>query len=69
VQQAIDRLMQDRTVLVIAHRLATVRHADQILVLDDGRIVEQGTHDVLLKEGGLYQRLHDLQFRDPPERG
>jgi subfamily B ATP-binding cassette protein MsbA len=69
VQQAIERLMQDRTVLVIAHRLATVRHADQILVLDDGRIVEQGAHEALLREGGLYQRLHDLQFRDPPERG
>jgi ATP-binding cassette, subfamily B, bacterial MsbA len=68
VQQAIDRLMQDRTVLVIAHRLATVRHADQILVLEEGRIVERGTHEGLLREGGLYQRLHDLQFRDPRER-
>jgi len=62
VQQAIDRLMQDRTVLVIAHRLATVRHADLILVLDGGRIVEQGTHESLLLAGGLYRRLHDLQF-------
>ena len=62
VQQAIDRLMRDRTVLVIAHRLATVRHADQILVLDGGRIVERGTHDALLASGGLYRRLHDLQF-------
>jgi subfamily B ATP-binding cassette protein MsbA len=62
VQQAIDRLMRDRTVLVIAHRLATVRHADQILVLDGGRIVERGSHDALLASGGLYRRLHDLQF-------
>jgi subfamily B ATP-binding cassette protein MsbA len=62
VQQAIDRLMRDRTVLVIAHRLATVRHADQILVLDGGRVVERGTHDALLASGGLYRRLHDLQF-------
>ena len=62
VQQAIDRLMRDRTSLVIAHRLATVRHADQILVLDGGRIVERGTHDALLASGGLYRRLHDLQF-------
>ena len=62
VQQAIDRLMRDRTVLVIAHRLATVRHADQILVLDGGRVVERGTHEALLATGGLYRRLHDLQF-------
>ena len=62
VQQAIDRLMRDRTVLVIAHRLATVRHADQILVLDGGRVVERGTHDALIATGGLYRRLHDLQF-------
>jgi subfamily B ATP-binding cassette protein MsbA len=67
VQQAIDRLMQDRTVLVIAHRLATVRHADLILVLDGGRIVEQGTHQALLLAGGLYRRLHDLQFMAPEE--
>jgi subfamily B ATP-binding cassette protein MsbA len=62
VQQAIDRLMRDRTVLVIAHRLATVRHADQILVLDNGRIVERGTHDSLIGANGQYRRLHDLQF-------
>jgi ATP-binding cassette subfamily B protein len=49
--------MRDRTVLVIAHRLATVRHADEILVLDQGRIVERGTHDQLLLLGGLYARL------------
>jgi len=65
VQEAIDRLMQDRTVLVIAHRLATVRHADRILVLNEGRVVEDGTHDALFRRGGLYRRLYDLQFRDP----
>jgi len=65
VQDAIDRLMRDRTVLVIAHRLATVMHADQILVLADGRIAEQGTHGALLARDGLYRRLYDLQFRDP----
>jgi ABC-type multidrug transport system fused ATPase/permease subunit len=64
VQQAIDRLMRERTVLVIAHRLATVRDADEIVVLDDGRVVQRGTHDELYRAGGLYRRLHDLQFRD-----
>jgi subfamily B ATP-binding cassette protein MsbA len=62
VQQAIERLMADRTVLVIAHRLATVRHADQILVLERGRIVERGTHDSLLAAQGRYRRWYDLQF-------
>ncbi len=64
VQQAIDRLMRERTVLVIAHRLATVRDADEIVVLDDGRVVQRGTHDELHRAGGLYRRLHDLQFRE-----
>ena len=64
VQQAIDRLMQERTVLVIAHRLATVRDADEIVVLDEGRIGQRGTHEELFRAGGLYRRLHDLQFRD-----
>jgi ATP-binding cassette, subfamily B, bacterial MsbA len=63
VQQAIDRLMQDRTVLVIAHRLATVRDADEIVVLDAGRVEQRGSHEELLRTGGLYRRLYDLQFR------
>jgi subfamily B ATP-binding cassette protein MsbA len=62
VQEAVDRLVRDRTVLVIAHRLATVRDADRIVVIDDGRVVESGTHAQLLMRGGLYRRLHDLQF-------
>jgi subfamily B ATP-binding cassette protein MsbA len=66
VQEAIDRLMQDRTVLVIAHRLATVRHADLILVVNEGRVAEAGTHDELYRRGGMYRRLCDLQFRDEP---
>ncbi len=64
MQQAIDRLMAERTVLVIAHRLATVRDADEIVVLDAGRVIERGTHDQLFRAGGLYRRLYDLQFRD-----
>jgi ATP-binding cassette, subfamily B, bacterial MsbA len=63
VQEAIDRLMAHRTVLVIAHRLATVRHADLIVVLSEGRIVERGTHETLFAAGGLYRRFYDLQFR------
>ena len=63
VQEAIDRLMAHRTVLVIAHRLATVQHADFIVVLAEGRIVERGTHDDLLAADGLYRRLYNLQFR------
>jgi len=65
VQEAIDRLLSGRTVFVIAHRLSTIQHASQILVLDQGRIVEQGTHTSLVALGGTYQRLHALQF----ERG
>jgi len=64
IQNALKRLMRDRTVLVIAHRLSTIEHADQIVVLDDGRIVEQGTHVALLARGGKYSALHRMQFRD-----
>ena len=62
VQDALDRLMKTRTTLVIAHRLATVRAADRIVVMEEGRIVEQGNHAVLTKAGGLYARLARLQF-------
>lgn len=64
VQDALDRLMADRTTIVIAHRLATVRAADRIVVMDEGRIVEEGTHATLNKRGGLYARLARLQFED-----
>jgi subfamily B ATP-binding cassette protein MsbA len=67
VQTAIDRLLEGRTVFVIAHRLSTVMHASTILVLDQGRIVERGSHESLLARRGLYARLHDMQFRDRVE--
>jgi len=64
IQAALDNLMEGRTTFVIAHRLSTVRRADMILVMDKGRIVERGTHDELLKLGGLYTEIHDLQLID-----
>ena len=64
VQDALQRLMPERTTLVIAHRLSTIEHADQVLVMDHGRIVERGTHKELLELGGLYQHLHSMQFRE-----
>jgi ABC transporter fused permease/ATP-binding protein len=64
VQEALDRLMEGRTTLVIAHRLSTVRDADRVVVLDGGRVVEEGTHDALLARNGLYRRLVERQFHD-----
>lgn len=64
VQEALERLCAGRTTLIIAHRLATVRDADRILVMENGQIVESGKHDELVAQGGLYARLHALQFRE-----
>lgn len=64
VQAALDRLIPDRTTLVIAHRLSTIEHAEQVLVLDQGRLVEKGSHAELLARGGLYASLHRMQFRE-----
>jgi subfamily B ATP-binding cassette protein MsbA len=64
VQKALDNLVVNRTTFVIAHRLSTVMHADRIVVLENGRVIESGTHDDLLTNSGLYSRLHSLQFID-----
>ena len=63
IQKALDRLMEDRTTFIIAQRLSSVRRADLILVLDQGRIVERGTHDELLAQEGLYREIYELQLR------
>ena len=63
VQAALDDLMQNRTTLCIAHRLSTIQHADLIVVLSEGRIVETGNHEELVRRGGHYQKLHALQFK------
>lgn len=64
VQQALGNLMRDRTTIVIAHRLSTVIHANRILVLQNGRVCQSGTHEELLREGGLYKRLYEIQFNE-----
>ena len=64
VQEAIERLMVNRTTIVIAHRLSTIRNATSIIVLDKGKIIQTGTHDELIKdENGLYKKLYEMQFR------
>jgi len=62
IQKAIDNLLSGRTVIVVAHRLSTIRNADQILVVKQGKIQERGTHTKLLNDNGLYKKLYDMQF-------
>ena len=62
IQEALDSFVEGRTTFVIAHRLSTIQRADRILVMEQGRIVEDGTHDALLAQGGIYRRLYDTQF-------
>ena len=64
VQDALHNLMEHRTSFVIAHRLSTIKHADRIIVLDKGQIVESGTHESLLANSGLYQKYYEMQFID-----
>ena len=66
IQHALEELMQNRTTFVIAHRLSTIENADRIIVMADGRVVEQGTHAELLARNGHYATLHRMQFRDEP---
>jgi ABC-type multidrug transport system fused ATPase/permease subunit len=63
IKQAVEKALKNRTSIVIAHRLSTVRNADLIVVLEKGKIVEKGTHKELLRKSGLYQKLYNLQFR------
>ena len=69
VQKALANLMAGRTVIVIAHRISTIRGADKIVVMDSGRIVETGNHDDLIRFGGIYNRLHELQIATPENTG
>jgi ATP-binding cassette, subfamily B, multidrug efflux pump len=64
IQKAMKEVMKNRTTFIIAHRISSVKHADEILVLDNGAIAERGTHEYLLKNGGLYQRIYDIQYQD-----
>ena len=65
IQEAFDKLTKGRTSFIIAHRLSTIRNADLILVMKEGNIVEQGTHDELLKKNGFYAELYNSQFTEP----
>jgi ABC-type bacteriocin/lantibiotic exporters, contain an N-terminal double-glycine peptidase domain len=69
VQDALERLMEGRTTFIIAHRLSTVQTADRLFVLDEGRIVQRGTHAELMQAEGLYRRLASYQFREPSAVG
>ena len=62
IQKAFDQMMKGRTSFIVAHRLSTIRNADEILVMKDGNIIEQGNHEELMKKGGFYEHLYNSQF-------
>jgi ATP-binding cassette, subfamily B, multidrug efflux pump len=64
IQKALKNVMSDRTTFIIAHRISSLKHADEILVMENGKIVERGVHDFLLKNNGPYQRIYDIQYKD-----
>jgi ABC-type multidrug transport system fused ATPase/permease subunit len=66
IQRGLEQLIKDRTALIVAHRLSTVRSADRIVVLASGRVVEEGSHEELLARGGVYRKLYELQFAEGP---
>ena len=68
IQQALDELCKGRTTLVVAHRLSTIKNADEIAVISEGKIIEQGDHDELMQEDGMYAHLYNLQFREPEDK-
>ena len=67
IQEALDELCKGRTTLVVAHRLSTIKNADEIVVITDGKVREKGTHEALLKENGIYKQLYESQFRNQEE--
>lgn len=67
IQKALREVMKNRTSFIIAHRISSLKHADEILVLEDGEIVERGTHDFLLKNKGPYERIYNIQYQDREE--
>jgi ATP-binding cassette subfamily B protein len=69
IQNALTKLLENRTAFVIAQRLSTIKRANKIVILDNGEIVEQGTHEELLEKGGIYAEIYDMQFRQQEEEG
>jgi ABC-type multidrug transport system fused ATPase/permease subunit len=67
IQQALEEVMKGRTTFIIAHRISSVKHADELIVFEHGKIVQRGTHEELIKEEGLYKRIFEIQYKDQLE--